>query len=64
MRSNMRANSIESVLEQTMSTDRVQAFKPYPDAYQVGPDAVGLSKEEIAVTAFAGCDAAGASWFG
>jgi 2-haloacid dehalogenase len=55
---------LEGVFEPHLSTDRVKAFKPDPRAYQMGPDAFGLKKEEIAFAAFAGWDAAGAKWFG
>jgi 2-haloacid dehalogenase len=50
--------------EPHLSTDRVKAFKPAAIAYQMGPDAFKLPKENIAFAAFAGWDAAGAKWFG
>jgi len=55
---------LEGFFEPHLSTDRVKAFKPDPRAYQMGPDAFKLAKEEIAFAAFAGWDAAGAKWFG
>jgi 2-haloacid dehalogenase len=59
------ANSaLEGFFEPHLSTDRVQAFKPAPAAYQMGPDAFKLPKQEIAFAAFAGWDVAGAKWFG
>ncbi|SHN74372.1 haloacid dehalogenase type II [Bradyrhizobium erythrophlei] len=59
------ANSaLDGFFEPHLSTDRVQAFKPASVAYQMGPDAFKLPKEEIAFAAFAGWDAAGAKWFG
>ena len=64
LRSNLRHNDIEPYFEFVLSTDRVQAFKPAPQAYQLGIDAFGPKKEEIAFAAFAGWDAAGAKWFG
>lgn len=64
LRSNMRHNGIEDYFEFVLSTDQAQAFKPAPQSYQLGMDAFGLKKEEIAFAAFAGWDAAGASWFG
>jgi 2-haloacid dehalogenase len=42
----------------------VQAVKPDRRAYQMGVDAFGMPKEEIAFAAFAGWDAAGAKRFG
>jgi 2-haloacid dehalogenase len=47
-----------------LSTDRVRAAKPDPRAYRMAVDAFGLPREEIAFAAFAGWDAAGATWFG
>lgn len=52
------------VFDTVLSTDRAQAFKPSPNAYQLGVDALGLAREEIAFVAFAGWDVAGAKWFG
>jgi len=64
LRANARNSGIEEVFECYLSTDKAQAFKPDPHAYQLGVDAFGLPKENIAFTAFAGWDASGASWFG
>jgi len=55
---------LEGLFEQNLSTDRVRAFKPDPRAYQMGIDAFGLPREEIAFAAFGGWDAAGAKSFG
>ena len=55
---------LEDFFEPHLSTDRVKAFKPAPIAYQMGPDAFKLPKEEIVFAAFAGWDVAGAKWFG
>ena len=60
----IRNSGLEGFFESHLSTDRVRAFKPDPRAYQMGVDAFGLKKEEIAFAAFAGWDAAGAKWFG
>jgi len=64
LRANMSHNGIEEYFEHVLSTDRVQAFKPDPKAYKLGTEVFGLAKKEIVFTAFAGWDAAGASWFG
>jgi 2-haloacid dehalogenase len=61
---NMRHNGIASVFEATLSTDRVSAFKPAPEAYALAERELGLATDEIAFAAFAAWDAAGASWFG
>ena len=60
----MKNSGLEGLFEDHLTTDRVKAFKPDPRAYQMGVDAFGLKKEEIAFAAFAGWDVAGAKWFG
>ena len=57
LRANMKRNGIEDFFEAALSTDRVHAFKPSPEAYQLGVDALGLRKEEITFAAYArlGC---------
>jgi 2-haloacid dehalogenase len=47
-----------------ISTDAARTFKPNPRAYGLGPQKLGLKREEIAFSAFGGWDAAGAKWFG
>lgn len=64
LRQNAKNSGIEDAFEFFLSTDRVQAYKPSPLAYQMGADAFNLPKENIAFAAFAGWDAAGAKWFG
>jgi 2-haloacid dehalogenase len=60
----VKNSGLKGIFESHLSTDRVRAFKPDPRAYQMGVDAFGLRKEEIAFAAFGGWDAAGAKWFG
>jgi len=64
LRANAKNSGIENAFEFYLSTDRVQAHKPSPRAYQMGVDAFGLPKENIAFAAFGGWDASGESWFG
>ncbi len=64
LRANAKNSGIEDAFEFYLSTDRVQAYKPSPLAYQMGVEAFVLPKENIAFAAFAGWDAAGAKWFG
>jgi 2-haloacid dehalogenase len=59
-----RSAGLDSLFEQVLSTDRVQAYKPDPRAYRMGMDAFGLRREEIVFAAFGGWDAAGAKSFG
>jgi 2-haloacid dehalogenase len=60
----VKNSGLEGFFQPHLSTDKVRAFKPDPRAYQMGVDAFGLRKDEIAFAAFAGWDAAGAKWFG
>jgi 2-haloacid dehalogenase len=55
---------LRDVFGEHLSTDRVQAYKPDPRAYQMGLDAFALPREQILFVASAGWDAAGARWFG
>ncbi|HKT26106.1 MAG TPA: haloacid dehalogenase type II [Terriglobales bacterium] len=64
IKTNLKAAGLDSFFEDHLTTDRVQAFKPSPRAYQMGVDHFGCSQEEIAFAAFAPWDAAGAKWFG
>ncbi len=59
------ANSdLTGVFDHLLSTDLVKAYKPDPRSYQMGVDAFGLPRENIAFVAFGGWDAAGAKTFG
>jgi 2-haloacid dehalogenase len=57
-------SGLAGYFEPHLSTDRVQAFKPDPRAYQMAIDAFRLERGEIAFAASAGWDATGAKWFG
>jgi 2-haloacid dehalogenase len=61
---NLKAARLSEFFEPHLTTDGVQAYKPSPRAYQMGPDAFRLEKREIAFAAFGAWDAAGAKWFG
>jgi 2-haloacid dehalogenase len=60
----VRSGGLDGVFDHLLSTDRVQAYKPDPRAYQMGIDAFRLKPTEIAFAAFGGWDAAGAKSFG
>ena len=64
MEANLKSAGLEGRFELLLSTDRVQAYKPDPRAYQMGIDAFGLPKQQILFAAFRGWDAAGAKSFG
>jgi 2-haloacid dehalogenase len=60
----VRNSGLEGLFESHLSTDRVRAFKPDPQAYEMATSAFGLQKKEIVFAAFGGWDAVGAKWFG
>ena len=60
----VKNSSLEGIFDDHLSTDRVRAFKPDPQAYRMAMSAFGLRKEEIAFAAFGAWDAVGAKWFG
>lgn len=60
----IRNSDLGGVFDHLLSTDLVRAYKPDPRSYQMGLDAFGLSRQEIAFVAFGGWDAAGAKTFG
>jgi 2-haloacid dehalogenase len=60
----LRRAGLSDAFEAVLSTDRVRAAKPAPQAYAMGEGALGLARGEIAFVGFAGWDVAGATWFG
>jgi 2-haloacid dehalogenase len=60
----MRRSGIQRLRDCSNRISAPTACKPDPRAYQMGVDAFGMAKEEIAFAAFAGWDAAGAKRFG
>jgi 2-haloacid dehalogenase len=55
---------LEGVFTHVLSTDQRRTYKPDPRAYQMAIDALQLQREDMLFAAFAGWDAAGATWFG
>lgn len=64
LRANIESAGIRDLIATALSTDLARTYKPAPEAYQLGVNALRLPKEKILFVAFAGWDAAGASWFG
>lgn len=58
------AAGLGSHFDHLLSVDSVQRFKTAPEAYQLGPDALGFRPEEILFASSNGWDIAGATWFG
>jgi 2-haloacid dehalogenase len=64
LRANLSTNRIGTYFTRVLSTDQVRQFKPAPEAYALGPEALQLSRSEIGFAASASWDASGARWFG
>lgn len=64
LRNAIAASGIEGLVDATLSTDLVRAYKPDARAYATALDAFALTREEICFVAFAGWDVAGAKAFG
>lgn len=60
----VRSARLGTLMRHLLSTDAARTYKPDPRAYQLGPDAFGMNRNEILFAAFAGWDAAGGKWFG
>jgi 2-haloacid dehalogenase len=58
------ANRLESYFSAILSADQVKTYKPSPDVYQLGIDALHLSAREILFVSSNAWDVAGAKSFG
>lgn len=64
LRANADHAGITAHFDQLLSTARNGSYKPSPQAYALGMEALGFTKEEIVFAAFGGWDAYGAKRFG
>lgn len=60
----VKAAGMQDVFDQVLSVDAVKKYKTAPEAYQMGPDAFGLSPRHILFVSSNGWDVCGATWFG
>ena len=65
----MLAAAVESaglrdLLDHVISVDIIRKYKTHPDAYSLGPQAIGLPPEQIAFVSCNSWDALAATWFG
>lgn len=60
----IHAAGMQEVFNHVLSVDSVKKFKPAPEAYQLGPDVLGLSARHILFVSSNGWDACAAAWFG
>jgi len=64
LQANAEHAGLTGLFDQLISTDANRSFKPEPQAYRLGMDALHLQKNEMVFAAFGGWDAAGAKTFG
>ncbi len=64
LRANAENAGIEALFDELLSTAANSTYKPDPQAYELGIEHLGLSKNEIVFAAFGGWDAYGAKSFG
>jgi 2-haloacid dehalogenase len=60
----LASSGLRKYLDHVLSVDQVRKFKTAPEAYELGPKAVGLPVEEILFVSSNGWDVSGATWFG
>lgn len=60
----VRAAGMHELIDHQLSVDAVKRYKTAPEAYQLGPDAFGLSAKNILFVSSNGWDVSGATWFG
>jgi 2-haloacid dehalogenase len=60
----VRAAGMSSLFTQVMSVDSVKKFKTSPDAYQLGPDMLGVAAKDSLFVSSNAWDVCGAAWFG
>lgn len=60
----VRAAGMQELIDHQLSVDAAKKYKTAPEAYQLGPDAFGLSAKNILFVSSNGWDVSGATWFG
>ena len=60
----VQAAGMNEVFNHILSVDAVRKFKTAPEAYQLGPDILGLAANDILFVSSNCCDVCGAGWFG
>ncbi|MEO8023355.1 haloacid dehalogenase type II [Polaromonas sp.] len=60
----VKSAGLEGLLDHVLSGDGIRKYKTHPDAYALGPLAIGLPARQIAFVSCNSWDALGASWYG
>ncbi len=64
LESAVSAAGMQGVFTQVLSVHSVQKFKTAPEAYQLGPDMLGVAAKDSLFVSSNGWDICGAAWFG
>ncbi len=60
----VHAAGMDGLFTQVLSAHSVQKFKTAPEAYQLGPDMLGIAARDSLFVSSNGWDVCGAAWFG
>lgn len=60
----VKSAGLEDLLDHVLSVDSIRKYKTHPDAYALGPKAIGLPARQIAFVSCNSWDALGATWYG
>ncbi len=60
----VQAAGMQGLFTQVLSVDSVQKFKTAPEAYQLGPDVLGIAARDSLFVSSNCWDVCGAAWFG
>ena len=60
----VKSAGLGDLLDHVISVDSIRKFKTHPDAYALGPQALGLQAKQILFVSSNAWDALGATWFG
>ncbi len=60
----VRSAGLEGLLDHVISVDPIRKYKTHPDAYALGPQAMGLKAGQIVFVSSNSWDALAATWFG
>ena len=60
----VRSAGLDGLLDHQLSIDSVRKYKTHPDAYALGPQALGVPAAQILFVSCNAWDALGATWYG
>lgn len=60
----VRSAGLDGLLDHVISVDAVRQYKTHPDAYALGEQVTGHSRQQIVFVSSNGWDALGATWYG